>query len=140
VFVCHTPFESTISLNSVLLKMCLVEFVNHSFLICGGCECSNFVTYCADDADMPMCCSRQTKHCRGNVLNPAPIFLSSLSVLYGTCCLKTFHIFVNYCPVGTSASGNFVCIFDDTGRTVVIISYKKRCFSNGIHIVNAGDS
>jgi len=48
----------------------------------------------------------------------------SLTVLYGTCCLKPFHIF-EIVQLEKVHQETFVCIFDDTGRTVIIISYTK---------------
>jgi hypothetical protein len=78
---------------------------------CRGCICSSFVAYCADNADMSVCYAIQTKVSLGNVSNPAPILWSSLTVVYGTCCLKPFYKFLNYCLVGNKYIRNLFMHF-----------------------------
>lgn len=50
-----------------------------------GCECSSFVAYCADDADMPVCFSHQTK--QNIVMEMFPI-QHPFSWVFFLCCME----------------------------------------------------
>jgi len=91
---CEVQLSSTRSINVPRYKLRLVAWYAtrsvRTASVLGGCKCSSFVSFRADDTDTPVCCASPARDFPGDVSNLRRA-LSRLSS-FSMCCLQ-----VSYC-------------------------------------------